>query len=131
MKALHFFRAVVCLMSLFWADAAAAQMRDMENATPRVPVSPVERVEVGADVAHSLVECAALLHELTTTLQLAPNQVLALRSTLAAHLRPTGPAGAEAAAGPALRTLLTAARLRTWEAAQPASRRGKLVASLQ
>jgi hypothetical protein len=143
MKPLRFFRAAVCLSSLLWAGTSAAQMRDVEYATPRVPIHPVASPRSGIAETYTPAQCAELLHELTTALHLQPYQVLVLRRTLAARLQPAQalPASehrraAEAAAAPhqPLRELLTEtqlAQLRQWETAQPNDHRLSLVASLQ
>ncbi|MBO2010038.1 hypothetical protein [Hymenobacter negativus] len=136
MTPLRIFRAAVCLLSLLWAGTATAQMRDIEYAKPRVPIGPAEANTPGGFETYSPAQCAALLRELTTTLQLQPYQVLAMRRTLAAHLLPAcSPRTVEAEApNQALRGLLTEAQLdqlRQWETAQPSDRRVSLVASLQ
>ena len=143
MKSQNLLRAAVCLMSLLWVGPAFAQMRDVENATPRVPVSfEAQGAGQGAET-YSPAQCAQLLHELTTTLQLQPYQVLVMRRTLAAHLLPASSpwateaaddAAAVAAPGQELRMLLSEtqlARLRQWETARPGDRLVNLVASLQ
>lgn len=88
MKSLQLFRVAVCLLSLLWAGSVAAQMRDVEYATPRVPIGPVGPAAGNEPETYSLAQCAQLLHELTTTLQLQPYQVQVLRRTLAARLLP-------------------------------------------
>ena len=128
---------LVCLLTLAGARPAAAQMRDAENAAPRVPVSVVAAaVETSAPAPASLsvAQYHQLLHDLTAMLALTPPQVVAVRQALAARLAATTAAAATIpaiAADQALRAQLTAgqvARLEQWQAARPDDQRISLLA---
>lgn len=130
------FRYALCVLSLLSVVPAAAQMRDVENAAPRVVPMMVETsVGAAALAAGPATLPGELLHELANLLELRPDQVAVVRRALAITLAtPTTAATSASAADEALHLLLTEtqlARLQQWEAALPCAERANLVATLR